>query len=144
MPGTFGSQNNSLTVRKDGTAIMRYAAGGQTYTLMTDTRFSINSLSKIAFEKLLEETVTGSEYTRLKAVLDDSIRISEEDNQTYVLTSGSHGYHTFETGSGVTLSEQTDSSFTATTKDANQLDGCGTAHFVFDGTNWTIESYAFQ
>ena len=28
MPGTFGTRTNSLTVRKDGTAIMRYAGGG--------------------------------------------------------------------------------------------------------------------
>lgn len=241
MPGTFGTRNNSLTVRKDSTAIMRYAAGGtqfgkvridteehpdgsesywyslcgddnaawisfacdkqpvnqissgqdggmqfvrisledvaaekmnnltflmksmsgnggdlatdpgktitadnQTYTLVTDERFAINSLGKIAFERLLEETVSGSEYTHWKGVLDDSFRVSEPDGMTYVLTSGAHGYRTFETGQGVTITDQTDTSFTATTKDANQIDGRGVAHFVFDGTNWTIESYEFQ
>ena len=241
MPGTFGTRNNSLTVRKDGTAIMRYAAGGtrsgkvridteehpdgsesywyslcdadntawisfacdkqpvnqissgqdgemqfvritledvaaekmnnltflmkslsggavdlatnanetmtadgQTYTLVTDERFAINSLGKTAFERLLEETVTGAEYTHWKGVLDDSIRVSEPDGSSYILTSGAHGYQSFETGSGVTITDQTDTSFTATTKDANQIDGRGAAHFVFDGINWTIESYEFQ
>ncbi|MBR3417093.1 MAG: hypothetical protein IKG82_00170, partial [Oscillospiraceae bacterium] len=28
LPGTFGNRNNTLTVRKDGSVIMRYAAGG--------------------------------------------------------------------------------------------------------------------
>ena len=236
MPGTFGTRNNSLTVRKDGSVIMRYAAGGtrfgkvridpekhpdgsvsywyafcdnestpwisfacgeqpvnrissgqdgetqfvrvsledvaaekmnnltflmksmsggggdletdpartvtegnETYTLVTDERFAINSLGKIAFERLLEETVSGTEYTHWKAMLDDCFR---EDS--YILTSGAHGFHTFETGHGVTISDQTDTSFTATTNDSNQLDGTGIAHFVFDGTNWTIESYDFR
>ena len=236
LPGTFGNINNTLTVRKDGSVIMRYAAGGtrfgkvridpeehpdgsvsywyafydnestpwisfacgeqpvnrissgqdgetqfvrvsledvaaekmnnltflmksmsggggdletdpartvtegnETYTLVTDERFAINSLGKIAFERLLEETVSGTEYTHWKAMLDDCFR---EDS--YILTSGAHGFHTFETGHGVTISDQTDNSFTATTKDSNQLDGTGIAHFVFDGTNWTIESYDFQ
>ena len=241
MPGTFGTRNNSMTVRKDGSVIMRYAAGGtrfgklridkeehpdgtagywysvydddntawigfscnelpvnkissgqdgetefvrisledvavekmnnltflmrsmsggggdletdrdrtltddgKTFALVGDERFAINSLGKIAFERLLEETVSGSEYTQWKAVLDDSFRVSEPDGLTYVLVSGAHGFHTFETGHGVTISDQTDTSFTAATKDANQLDGTGIAHFVFDGTNWTIESYEFQ
>lgn len=241
MPGTFGTRNHSLTVRKDGTAIMRYAAGGtrsgkvridteehpdgsksywyslcdadstawisfacdkqpvnqissgqdggmqfirisledvaaekmnnltflmkslsggavdlatnanetmtadgQTYTLVTDERFAINSLGKAAFERLLEETVTGAEYTRWKGILNESFRVSEPDGSSYILTSDAHGYQSFETGSGVTITDQTDTSFTATTKDANQIDGRGVAHFVFDGINWTIESYEFQ
>ena len=235
MPGTFGTRNNSLTVRKDGSVIMRYAGGGtrfgkiridaeehpdgskswwyafcdddnapwisfacgeqpvnrissgqdgetqfvrvsledvavekmnnltflmksmsgggdlemnqneivtdgnQTYTLVTDDRFAISSLGKIAFERLLEETVTGNEYTHWKAVLDESFR-----DDSYILTSGAHGFHTFETDHGVTITNQTDTAFTATTNDSNQLDGTGVAHFVFDGTNWTIESYEFQ
>ena len=49
-----------------------------------------------------------------------------------------------ENAHGVTLSEQTDSSFTATTNDTSQLDGTGVAYFVFDGVNWTIERYEFQ
>ena len=241
MPGTFGTRTNSLTFRKDGTAIMRYGAGGtrsgkvridaeehpdgsksywysiygddntawisfacdkqpvnqinsgqdggmqfvrvsledvavekmnnltflmksmsggavdlainanetmtadgQTYAVVTDERFAINSLGKAAFERLLEETVSGAEYTRWKAVLDDSFRVSEPDGQSYILTSDAHGYQSFETGSGVTITAQTDTSFTAKTKDANQIDGRGIAHFVFDGINWTIESYEFQ
>ena len=236
MPGTFGTRNNTLTVRKDGSVIMRYAAGGtrfgkvridpeehpdgsvsywyafydeertpwisfacgeqpvnrissgqdgemqfvrvsledvavekmnnltflmkslsggggdletdptrtvtdgnQTYTLVTDERFAINSLGKIAFERLLEENTSGAEYTHWKALLDDSFR-----DDAYILTSGAHGFHTFETAHGVTITDQTDTSFTATTNDSNQLEGAGTAHFVFDGTNWTIESYDFQ
>ncbi len=241
MPGTFGTRNNTMTVRPDGSVILRYAAGGtrfgklridkeehpdgtagywysvydddntawigfpcstlpvsriasgqdgemefvrvsledvaaekmnnltflmksmsggggdletdanhtmtvdnQTYTLVTDSRFVINSLGKIAFERLLEETVSGSEYTHWKAVLDDSFRISEPDGQTYVITSKAHGYYTFETGHGVTITDLTDTSFTATTNDSNQLDGKGIAHFVFDGTNWKIKSYEFR
>ena len=241
MSGTFGTRTNSLTVRKDGTAIMRYAGGGtrsgkvcidteehpdgsesywyslcgddntawisfacdkqpvnqissgqdggmqfvrisledvaaekmnnltflmkslsggavdlatdanrtmtvdnQTYSLVTDERFAINSLGKAAFERLLEETVTGAEYTRWKGVLDDSIRVSEPDGLDYILTSDAHGYQSFETGSGVTITAQTDTSFTATTNDANQIDGRGVANFVFDGINWTIESYEFR
>ena len=236
MPGTFGTRNNTLTVRKDGSVILRYAAGGtrfgkaridteehpdgsvsywyavyddestpwisfacgeqpvdrissgqdgemqfvrisladvavekmnnltflmksmsggggdletdptrtvtdgnQTYTLVTDDRFAISSLGKIAFERLLEETVTGDAFTHWKGMLDDSFR---ED--AYILTSGAHGFYTFETAHGVTLSDQTDSSFTATTNDTSQLDGTGVAYFVFDGVNWTIERYEFQ
>lgn len=117
---------------------------GQTYASVTDERFAINSLGKAAFERLLEETVSGAEYTRWKAVLDDSFRVSEPDGQSYILTSDAHGYQSFETGRGVTITAQTDTSFTAKTKDANQIDGRGVAHFVFDGINWTIESYEFQ
>ncbi len=119
-------------------------ADGQTYALVTDERFAINSLGKAAFERLLEETVTGAEYTRWKGILDESFRVSEPDGSSYILTSNAHGYQSFETGSGVTITDQTDTSFTATTKDANQIDGRGVAHFVFDGINWTIESYEFQ
>ena len=119
-------------------------ADGQTYTLVTDERFAINSLGKAAFERLLEETVTGAEYTRWKGILDESFRVSEPDGLSYILTSNAHGYQSFETGSGVTITDQTDTSFTATTKDANQIDGRGVAHFVFDGINWTIESYEFR
>ena len=241
MPGTFGTRNNSMTVRSDGTVIMRYAAGGtrsgklridkeehpdgtagywysvydddntawigfpcgdlpvsriasgqdgetefvrisladlaaekmnnltflmqsmsggggdletdpdrtmtvdnRTYTLVTDERFMISSLGKAAFERLLEETLSGNEYTEWKAMLEDSFLVSEPDGQTYVLTSEAHGYQTFETGSGVTVTEQTETSFTAATVDGNQLDGRGTAHFVFDGKNWTIESFEFR
>jgi hypothetical protein len=236
MPGSFGTRNNTLTVRKDGSVIMRYAAGGtrfgkvridpeehpdgsvsywyafcdneaepwisfacdaqpvdrissgqdgemqfvrisladvavekmnnltflmksmsggggdlatdpnrtvtdgnRTFTLVTDDRFAISSLGKIAFERLLEETVTGDAFTHWKGMLDDSFR---ED--AYILTSGAHGFYTFETAHGVTLSDQTDSSFTATTNDTSQLDGTGVAYFVFDGVNWTIERYEFQ
>ena len=239
MPGTFGTRNNTMTVRKDGSVIMRYAAGGtrfgklridkedhpdgscsywysvydddntawigfscgelpvnriasgqdgemqfvrisledvavekmnnltflmksmsggggdletdaektvtvgnQTYTLVTDSRFGISSLGKAAFERLLEETVSGSLRTNWQKTIDASF--IEQDGQTYVLTSNAHGFYTFETGSGVTITDQTDSAFTATTNDSNQLDGTGCAHFVFDGTNWTIESYEFQ
>ena len=241
MPGTFGTRTNSLTVRKDGTAIMRYAGGGtrsgkvridteehpdgsesywyslcgddntawisfacdkqpvnqissgqdggmqfvrisledvaaekmnnltflmkslsggavdlatdanrtmtvdnQTYSLVTDERFAINSLGKAAFERLLEETVTGAEYTHWKGVLDESFRVSEPNGLSYILTSNAHGYQSFETGSGVTITAQTDTSFTAETKAANQIDGRGVANFVFDGINWTIESYEFR
>ena len=119
-------------------------ADGQTYALVTDERFAINSLGKAAFERLLEETVTGAEYTRWKGIMDESFRVSEPDGSSYILTSNAHGYQSFETGSGVTITDQTDTSFTATTKDANQIDGRGVAHFVFDGINWTIESYEFQ
>jgi hypothetical protein len=119
-------------------------ADGQTYTLVTDERFAISSLGRIAFERLLEETVSGTEYTHWKNMLDSSFRVSESDGLTYVLTSSAHGFYTFETGHGVTITDQTDSSFTATTNDSNQLDGKGIAHFVFDGLNWTIESYEFQ
>ena len=116
----------------------------QTYSLVTDERFAINSLGKAAFERLLEETVTGAEYTHWKGVLDDSIRVSEPDGLDYILTSNAHGYQSFETGSGVTITAQTDTSFTAETKAANQIDGRGVANFVFDGINWTIESYEFR
>lgn len=119
-------------------------ADGQTYALVTDERFAINSLGKAAFERLLEETVTGAEYTRWKGIMDESFRVSEPDGSSYILTSNAHGYQSFETGSGVTITDQTDSSFTATTKDANQIGGHGVAYFVFDGINWTIESYEFQ
>ena len=111
---------------------------------MTDERLAINSLGKAAFERLLEETVTSAEYTLWKGILDESFRVSEPDGSSYILTSNAHGYQSFETGSGVTITDQTDTSFTATTKDANQIDGRGVAHFVFDGINWTIESYEFQ
>ena len=241
MPGTFGTRNNTLTIRKDGSVIMRYAAGGtrfgkvrldaeehpdgskswwysfcddekepwisfacgeqpvnrissgqdggtqyvrvsladvaaekmdnltflmksmsggggdlsidrdrtvtennQTYALVTDERFAINSLGKIAFERLLEETVTGNEYRHWKDMLDDCFRGTEPDGLDYILISGAHGFHTFETGHGVTITDQTETSFTATTNDSNMLDGRGTAHFVFDGMNWTIESYEFH
>jgi hypothetical protein len=119
-------------------------ADGQTYALVTDERFAINSLGKAAFERLVEETVTGAEYTRWKGILDESFRVSEPDGSSYILTSNAHGYQSFETGSGVTISDQTDTSFTATTNAANQIDGRGVANFVFDGINWTIESYEFQ
>ena len=239
VPGTFGARNNSMTVRKDGSVIMRYAAGGtrrgkvridketlpdgsvscryslcddddtvwlgfacgetpvnqlrsdgddgiefvrislediavekmnnltflmqslsggggdleidrsrtvtaagQTYALCTDARFAINSLKKAAFERLLEETVSGTEQQEWKNLLDTCFY--EQDGLGYVLISDAHGFLTFETGSGVTITQQTETSFTAATKDRNMIDGRGTANLVFDGTNWTIESYEFR
>ena len=239
MPGTFGTRNNSMTVKADGSVILRYAAGGtrlgklridkeehpdgtagywysvydddntawigfpcgtlpaekissgqdgemqfvrisledvavgkmnnmtflmrsmsggggdlatdqnktvtvenQTYALVNDDRFAISSLGKIAFERLLEETASGELRTQWQKTLDASF--TEQDGMTYVLVSGAHGFHIFETGNGVTITDQTETSFNAVTKDENQLDGRGYAHFVFDGTNWTIKSFEFK
>ena len=116
--------------------------GNQTYALVTDARFSINSRGKAAFERLLEETLSEKEKHDWDAVLDDCL--IEQDGQVYVLISNAHGYYTFETESGVTITQQTADSFTAVTKDRNMLDGPGTVNFVFDGTNWTIKSNNFQ
>lgn len=115
---------------------------GQTYTRVTDERFAIGTLGKAAFERLLEETASGKTRTDWQKTIDAVF--TEQDGQTYVLTSGAHGFQTFETGHGVTITEQTETSFDAATKDENQLDGRGYAHFVFDGVNWTIESYEFR
>ena len=117
-------------------------AAGQTYALCTDARFAINSLKKAAFERLLEETVSGTEQQEWKNLLDTCFY--EQDGLGYVLISDAHGFQTFETGSGVTITQQTETSFTAATKDRNMIDGRGTANLVFDGTNWTIESYEFR
>ena len=113
-------------------------AAGQTYARLTDSRFGISSLGKAAFERLLEETLSGPEKEQWRDVLNENI--IEQDGQPYILISNAHGYYSFETGSGVTITQQTENSFTAVTKDRNMMDGDGTANFVFDGTNWTIES----
>ena len=238
-PGTFGTRNNAMTVRKDGSVIMRYAIGGtrrgkvridkaaypdgssgcryllcdddntawlgfacgetpvnrlrsdqddgiefvrisledvavekmnnltflmkalsggggdleidrsrtvtaegQTYALCTDARFAVGSLGKAAFKRLLEETVSGAEQKQWDDLLETSCL--EQDGLGYVIISEPHGFLTFETGSGVTITQQTETSFTAVTKDRNMVDGQGAANFVFDGTNWTIESYEFR
>lgn len=237
-PGTFGMRNNSMTVRADGTVILRYAAGGSrfgklkiaaeehpdgscgyrysvcdddgewiafacneqpvssltsgqdgemqfvrisledvaaekmnsltflmkamsggggdltvnrdktvtndngTFALVTDDRYAFNSLSTVEFERIIEETASGTLRTSLKDLLGSTFLT--EDDSLYVLISNAHGFQTFETAEGVKISEQTADSFTATTVASNQIDGTGTAHFVFDGVNWTIESYEFQ
>ena len=239
LPGTFGNRNNSMSIRPDGSVIMRYAAGGtrrgkvridedthpdgsvsywyslcdndntawlgfacgempvnrlysdqdggiefqrismedvavermntmtflmrsmsggggdleldrsrtvtvdgKTYAMITDTRFAINSLGKAAFERLVEETLSGTEKEQWGDVLDDCL--IEQDGQTYVLISKAHGYFSFDTESGVTITQQTENSFTAVTNAYDMMNGRGTTNFVFDGTNWTFESYDFQ
>ena len=68
----------------------------------------------------------------------------EQDGQTYVRINEGHGHYIFDTGHGVTVKDQTETSFTAATNASNQMYGRGSAHFVFDGTNWTIDSYEFN
>lgn len=112
------------------------------YALVTDERFSINSLGKAALERLLEETTSGDERKHWSDMLDYSFL--EQDGQTYVRINEGHGHYIFDTGHGVTVKDQTETSFTAATNASNQMYGRGSAHFVFDGTNWTIDSYEFN
>ena len=111
------------------------------YALVKDERFAINSLGKAAFERLIEETLSGEEKTRWQNMIDYSF--VEQDGLLYVLISEARGSYSFDTGHGVTVTDQTDNSFRAATVDSNQMYGRGSARFVFDGINWTIESYEF-
>lgn len=112
------------------------------YALVTDERFSINSFGKAALERLLEETASGDERKHWADMIDYSFL--EQDGQTYVRINETHGHYIFDTEHGVTVKDQTETSFTAATNASNQMYGRGSAHFVFDGTNWTIESYEFN
>ena len=115
---------------------------GKTYAKITDARFSINSLGRAAFERLVEETLSGTEKEQWGDVFDDCL--IEQDGQTYVLISQAHGYYSFDTESGVTITQQTENSFTAVTNAHDAMNGSSPTNFVFDGTNWTFESYDFQ
>ncbi len=112
------------------------------YALVTDERFSINSLGKASLQRLLEETASGEAGKQWADLIDYSFL--EQDGQIYVRISEGHGAYQFDTGHGVTITEQTETAFTAVTKESNQMYGRGSARFVFDGTNWTIESFEFN
>ena len=112
------------------------------YALVTDERFGLSSFGKAALERLLEETTSGEASTHWQDMIDYSF--IEQDGQLYVLISEGHGVYHFETGHGVTVTAQTETAFTAETKESNQMYGRGSARLVFNGTDWTIESYAFN
>ena len=112
------------------------------YALVTDERFSINSFGKAALERLLEETASGDEKKHWSDMIDYSFL--EQDGQTYVRINEAHGNYSFDTEHGVTVKNQTETSFTAATNASNQMYGRGSADFVFDGTEWTITAYTFD
>lgn len=117
--------------------------GEDRYELLDDEKLrAIDSNSKIAFEKLLEQTTSDALKTQWQGIFEECLL--EQDGNTYIRTSRPHGYHIFETNGGVSITNQTEKSFTATTKDSNQMEGCGSAQFVFDGTDWKMVSFAFQ
>ena len=234
MPGTFGGENNTMTVRKDGKYIVRYAAGGTrtgqvkiekdasgadvyqlfsddgtawinypcgnlpvnevsttqesglnfvrysmedvaankmeamnfmwmctsgagslsidaeqvmeadggAYSLIQDTRFSVNTKGKAAMEKLLEETACGTVRENMQSGLNACFR--EQNGAHYVQTSNAKGMYNFITDKGVKITDETDTSFTATCNMSDMVNGTGSAKFTWDGTNWVIESFEFK
>ena len=117
--------------------------GDDRYELLEDSKLNaIDSDNRIAFEKLLEQTTSGELKTEWQTAFEECLL--EQDGKVYIRTSRPHGYHIFETNGGVTITNQTETSFTATTNDSNQMEGCGSADFVFDGTDWKMESFMFQ
>ena len=53
------------------------------------------------------------------------------------------GYPVFRLESGLTISDLTDTSFTATTVAGDEMNGYGRAYFVKSGNIWVISSYEF-
>ena len=117
--------------------------GEATYALLDDARLrALDSNGKIAFEKLIEQTTSGALKDEWLNVLEQAV--VEQDGKAYVRTTSVYDYHIFETRDGVTITDRTETSFTATTKASNQMEGCGSAHFVFDGVEWTADSFSFE
>ncbi|MBQ9907523.1 MAG: hypothetical protein IJM46_12235 [Oscillospiraceae bacterium] len=133
-----------LEIDRDMTVKVADEAGGpdRIYALVRDERFAINSLGKAAFEWLLEETTSVEARAQWQAALDDCL--IEQDGQTYVLISQAHGFYRYETEHGVTVTEESETAFSAETRDSDMMNGRGSAHFVYDGSGWIIDSYAFN
>ncbi len=112
-----------------------------TFSLITDTRFSLNTEGKAAIEKLSKVTVSPA-LADWDLGVDAAFR--EKDGKQYILTSGGKDWYCFITDKGVTISDQTDTSFTATCNEGALSCGTGSAKFVWDGTNWVIDSYEFK
>lgn len=92
-------------------------------------------------EELIGKTTAGTLKDNLLDCCGKAFK--EQDGALYVDVQNAHGYHKFEVADGVTLSEVTEKSFTATAKGTNEVDGRGLATFVKDGDNWVIDSYEF-
>ena len=117
--------------------------GDDRYELLEDPKLNaIDSDSRIAFEKLLEQTTADALRTEWQETFEECLL--EQDGKIYIRTSGPQEYHIFETNGGVIVTDQTETSFTATTKNSNQMEGCGSVHFVFDDTDWKMDSFVFQ
>ena len=90
----------------------------------------------------VSSTCTGTVRDGLLSDIDNSI-MESEDGSIYANTAAK-GYYIFPTDSGVKVSDVTDNSFTATTVDSDDMNGAGTAHFVYEDGSWLIDSYEFK
>ncbi len=79
---------------------------------------------------------------------DNLIKESKEmfmakDGSLYVDISKPRGYLIFPTHLGVEISDLTETSFTATTRDFSDMNGYGKAYFVKEGDQWLISGFDF-
>lgn len=117
--------------------------GDDRYELLEDAKLrAIDSNSMIAFEKLLEQTIADTLKIKWQEIFDECLL--ERDGKYYIQSCGPQEYHVFETSGGVEISDYAVTAFTATTKESNQMEGCGSARFVWDDNDWKIVKYEFQ
>lgn len=111
---------------------------GRTYEKVTDLGgFETVDMLK----EFVDMTCTGSVRDDLYSSIDGSI--IEKDGILYAY-SPARGYMTFRTEDGVTLSDVTDDSFTATCNIDDEYNGKSRAHFVLVDGSFLMDDYKFE
>lgn len=139
---------NNIAVDKMNVLSMLIAILGAspTYTHESDTEGyrEINSGMFESYDLLTEriqETTTGKLREELLAEAAQNVILV---NGKLCVKENGRSYYSFPTASGVELTNVTDDTFSATTKEASELYGKGTAHFVKEGGEWRISLYSFS
>ena len=107
------------------------------YVRVTDPRFG--SIADV--EEFISSTCTGS--LRDELIGDCRKYFTEKDGKLYVETDNARGFYIFPLDGGILICRTSNLSFSATTMDADELNGTGSADFIYEDGKWLIESYSF-
>ena len=134
----MGAVAGGGAIEIDENALMSDQPEGRKFVKVIDNRFGDPSEG---LDSWISNVCTGE-------LRDSLIKASKEmfmakDGSLYVDISQPRGYLIFPTNLGVDISDLTETSFTATTRDFSDMNGYGKAYFVKEGGQWLIKAIEF-
>ena len=94
-----------------------------------------------ALKTAVNNTCTGSIREVLLNRIEDNFIEKDDTLYVWILPAS---YYRFRTEGGVSITDKTETSFTATTNESDALYGTGTAYFVLEDGNWLISDFFFD
>ncbi|MBR3023405.1 MAG: hypothetical protein IKH71_03025 [Oscillospiraceae bacterium] len=94
-----------------------------------------------ALKTAVNNTCTGSIREVLLNRIEDNFIEKDDTLYVWILPAS---YYRFRTEGGVSITDKTETSFTATTNESDALYGIGTAYFVLEDGNWLISDFFFS